>query len=71
MFPIDDENHWWFKDQNHEIGRPIYSNEQLITWVKEAIREKTVTTLNIAIYQDGTVSSETLAQLKILKEAIN
>jgi alpha-L-fucosidase len=71
MFPIDDDYHWWFKDQDHVIGPPVYSNEQLVSWVKETVREKTVTTLNIAIYQDGTVSSETLAQLNVLKMAIN
>jgi hypothetical protein len=70
MFPIDDNNHWWFKDNNHLIGPLIYSDEQLISWIKEAIGEKTVTTLNIAVYQDGTVSSNTLAQLNVLKKAI-
>jgi hypothetical protein len=71
MFPIDDNNHWWFKEKNHLIDPPIYSDEQLVSWVKEAISEKTITTLNIAIYQDGTVSSNTLAQLNVLKKAID
>jgi hypothetical protein len=71
MFPIDDEYRWWFKDQNHIIGPPVYSDEQLVSWVKEAISKKTVTTLNIAIYQDGTVSSKTLSQLNVLKKAMD
>ena len=70
MFPIDDDHQWWFKDMNHKIGRPVYLTKQLIEWVLDSEKKGVVPTFNIAIYQDGTVSPETLAQLKAVRRAI-
>jgi len=70
MFPIDDEHRWWFKDLNHKIGPPVYLTKQLIEWVQDSEKKGVVPTFNIAIYQDGTVSSATLDQMIAVRKAI-
>ena len=69
MFPIDDEHRWWFKDLNHKIAPPVYSSEQMIEWVRDSEKKGVVPTFNMAIYQDGTVSSATLDQMKAVRRA--
>ena len=68
LFVLDDN--WVHWQQETEISPPRYSDEKLIAFVRQCIDNKCVVTMNMGIYQDGTVSPATLAQMKALRKAI-
>jgi len=61
---------WHHFRPNTEIGPQRFSTEALIDYTKECIDRKLVLTINMCIYQDGTVSPVTLEQMKSLRKAI-
>ena len=65
---IDDG--WVHNKPNTDIPPPRFNTERLIDYVKFCIAKKIVVTMNVSIYQDGTVSPAALKQLRALREAI-
>jgi hypothetical protein len=65
---IDDP--WLHGSTDAEIARPLFSNDQLITFVRDTNSKGGPVTLNIGVYQDGSVSPATLKQLQALKAAL-
>ena len=67
MFLEDDWGHFKL---DTPIGPPRISTEKLISGVQEAIRRKNALSLDVEIYQDGTISPQTLEMLKALKKVV-
>jgi hypothetical protein len=61
---------WHHFRPDTEIGPQRFSTEALIDYAKKCIDRKLVLTINMCIYQDGTVSPVTLEQMKSLRKAI-
>ena len=61
---------WVHGKPNSPIAPPRFETQELIRYVKECIAKKFVITMNLGIYQDGTVSSETLEQMKALRKSV-
>jgi hypothetical protein len=65
-----DDFDWCHTKQDTEMLPPWHSTEEVVNYVKLCVQEKTVPTINISIYQDGTVSSATLDQMRAVRKAI-
>ena len=61
---------WVHSKPDTDIGPPKFTDEQLIEYVKACIERNIVVSMNVGIYQDGTVSPAALKQLRALREAI-
>lgn len=61
---------WVHGAQNSPIAPPRFTNAQLINFIRAWNGKGGPVTMNIGIYQDGTVSAQTLAQLKAIRKAI-
>jgi len=68
MIFLDDP--WAHGQPDTEIAPPIFKTIELIEYVKKCIARKMVITMNMSCYQDGTVSSATLEQMKAVRRAI-
>ena len=53
-----------------EIGPQRFTTESLIAYTRECIARKMVLTINMCMYQDGTISGQSLEQMKSLRKAI-
>lgn len=53
-----------------EIGPQRFTTESLINYTRECIERQLVLTINMCMYQDGTISKESLEQMKSLRMAI-
>ncbi len=61
----------WVHDKPHaEMESPRFADQQLISYVKACMANKGVVTLNLGIFQDGTIGKETLRQMQSLRKAI-
>jgi hypothetical protein len=49
---------------------PWHTTDQVVTYVCDAVSQKTVPSINIAIYQDATVQDATLQQMVAVRKAI-
>ena len=65
---IDDS--WVHGKPDTDIGDPNFTDQQLIEYVKACNAKNIVVSMNVSIYQDGTVSPAGLKQLRALREAI-
>ena len=61
---------WGHFTANKPIGRPRYSADVMIAKIRDALSRRNVPTLDIEIYQDGTISLETLDLFKAVRAAI-
>jgi hypothetical protein len=61
---------WCHTKQDTDMPPPCHTTEEVVNYVKLCVQEKTVPTINISIYQDGTVSSATLDQMRAVRKAI-
>lgn len=61
---------WHHFRPDTEIGPQRFSTDGLINYAKKCIDRKLVLTINMCIYQDGTVSPITLEQMKELRKEI-
>ncbi|HUQ67775.1 MAG TPA: alpha-L-fucosidase, partial [Flavitalea sp.] len=65
-FLIIADDPWAHTSQNAEIVPPLYKDEELISYVKAVNALGGPVTINIGIYQDGSVSPATLQQVQKL-----
>ena len=65
-----DDFDWCHTKPDTDILPPWHTTDQVVAYVQRCVREKTVPSLNISIYQDGTVSEATLDQLRAVRHAI-
>ena len=65
---IDDS--WVHNRPDTDIGPLKFTNQQLIEYVKTCVERNIVVSMNVSIYQDGTISPAATEQLRALKEAI-
>ncbi|HRP32499.1 MAG TPA: hypothetical protein PKV73_11430 [Agriterribacter sp.] len=61
---------WTHTQPNQKIPPPSLSADNLITIVREAMKRKNLPVMNVSVYQDGSISPDTYALLKQLKEAV-
>lgn len=62
---------WTHTQPDKEISPPFLTADRLIKIVQEAIIKKNVPIMNAEVYQDGSISNETLELLKTLNLAIH
>jgi hypothetical protein len=60
----------WVHSETGPIPPPQFSNEDLIAYVKANMEHQAVTTINIGIYQDGTIEQSSLDMMRQLRRAI-
>jgi hypothetical protein len=61
---------WAHGRTNTAIQDPLFKDEDLIRYVVELSGRNIPVTMNIGVYQDGTASPATLAQLRAVRRAI-
>ena len=64
------ENIWAHSKPNTPMELPQFSAEDLINYVKECMEKQGVVTINMGIYQEGTVGKESLKVMQALRRAI-
>jgi hypothetical protein len=52
--------------RNTEIPKPLYSDDEVITFVRTCNNHQAPITFNVGIYQDGTMASASVEQLQRL-----
>jgi hypothetical protein len=60
----------WVHGKPGPIPAPQFSAEDLIAYVRANIEQQAVTTINIGIYQDGTVEQSSMDMMRQLRRAI-
>lgn len=60
----------WVHSETGPIPPPQFSTEDLIAHVKTNMEHQAVTTINIGIYQDGTIEQSSLDMMRQLRRAI-
>jgi hypothetical protein len=65
-----DDADWCHTRNETEMLPPWHTAEQLVDYVKLCVKEKTVPSINMSIYQDGTVSPATLDEMRAVRIAI-
>ena len=60
----------WVHSESGPIPPPQFSTEDLIAHVKVNMEHQAVTTINIGIYQDGTIEQSSLDMMRQLRRAI-
>jgi hypothetical protein len=60
----------WVHSEAGPIPPPQFSAEDLIAYVKANMEHQAVTTINIGIYQDGTIEQSSLDMMRQLRRAI-
>jgi hypothetical protein len=64
------EDIWVHVAPNAEMERPRFSEEQLIRYVKACMANQGVVTINLGIYQEGTIGKESLKIMQALRKAV-
>jgi len=65
-----DEKSWVHNQMDTEIPPPRFSDKQVIEYVKAVALKKAAITFNLSVYQDGTVSPASIAQLRKIRRAV-
>jgi hypothetical protein len=65
-----DDFDWCHTKSDTDMLPPWHTTEEVVDYVKLCVQEKTVPSINISIYQDGTVDPATLDQLRAVRKAI-
>jgi hypothetical protein len=60
----------WVHGETGPIPPPQFSAEDLITYIRANMEHQAATTINIGIYQDGTIEQSSLAMMRQLRRAI-
>jgi Alpha-L-fucosidase len=60
----------WVHSEPGPIPPPQFSTEDLIAYVKANMEHQAVTTINIGIYQDGTIEQSSLDMMRQLRRAV-
>ncbi|NSW89482.1 MAG: alpha-L-fucosidase [Firmicutes bacterium] len=61
---------WVHKKPETEVEDPHYNAETLISYIKGCMKNGGVITMNLGIYQDGSIGDKTLEVMKEIKKAI-
>jgi len=61
---------WVHTKRNTEIPKPLYSDEEVIGYVRQCNRHQAPMTFNVGIYQDGTMADASVEQLRRLGAAL-
>ena len=61
---------WTHEEPDTEIPRPLYDTPALLDHLKRAVERRIPVSMNVGIYQDGSVSEATLEQLRAVKASI-
>ena len=67
-FFFDDE--WTHEEPDTDMPPPLYRTVDLIDHIKAAGERRIPVSMNVGVYQDGTVSKATMQQLLEIKQAI-
>ena len=67
-FPL--EARWGHIDPNTPIAPPRYGEEQLVDIIRDGIARKSVLSVNMEAYEDGTVSPASLALMRAVRKAV-
>ncbi len=67
---VDNDGGWSHRELDTDIGPPLETDQHLIDFVKACNAKNVVVSMNVGIYQDGTISPATAKQLRALREAI-
>jgi hypothetical protein len=67
-FFLDDE--WTHEEADTEIPAPLFPTSDLINHIKAAVKRNIPVSMNVGVYQDGSVSEATMAQLLEIKSQI-
>jgi hypothetical protein len=65
-----DEASWVHYQIDTEIPNGLYTDEQIISFVRQCQKHRAPMTFNLGIYQDGTFSPHAIRQLQNLKNAV-
>ena len=65
---LDDD--WVHSVPDTDITAPLFMTHTLVDFVKACVARKVVVSLNLGIYQDGTISPATLEQMQVLRKAV-
>ena len=65
-----EDRRWVHTKLDTPIRAPLYSDEQVITFVRECNKHMAPMTFNVGIYQDGTMAPKSVEQLRRLKAAL-
>ena len=60
----------WVHSEAGPIPPPQFSTEDLIAHVKANMEHQAVTTINIGVYQDGTIEQSSLDMMRQLRRSI-
>jgi alpha-L-fucosidase len=61
---------WVHHRVNTEIPKPLYSDQEVVAYVRECNAHKAPMTFNVGIYQDGTMAEASVEQLRRLNVAL-
>jgi hypothetical protein len=61
---------WVHNRPDVAIHAPLHTEQELVEYVRHCVALKVVPSINLGIYQDGTVSEETLNQMRAVRKAI-
>ena len=64
------EDNWGHRTPNTEMELPRFTEEHLIRYVKACMGKQGVVTINLGIYQDGTIGKESFKMMQALRRAI-
>jgi hypothetical protein len=67
---VDDDDEWVHSQPNTDIGPPNFDTRDLIDYVKACVAKEIVVSMNLSIYQDGTISPATFEQMQALRKAL-
>lgn len=65
-----DDFDWCHTRPDADMLRPWHTTAQVVEYVKGAVAQKTVPSINLSVYQDGTVQEATLQQMDAVRKAI-
>ena len=70
LFMLDVRGTWVHSKPNTEMEKPLYTEEEFISYVRQLTANEGVATINVGIYQDGTIGEESRKLMRALRQAI-
>ena len=61
---------WVHSKPDTDIGPLLFTNQQLIEYVESCVAKNIVVSMNVSVYQDGTISPAAFRQMQALRKAI-
>ncbi len=63
------EGIWIHSQPNSEMEKPVFTEEEFIRYVKQLTANEGVATINVGVYQDGTIGEESRKLMQALRRA--